>query len=117
MLVKYGLGLAFIAGCSLLTTGFSAWAANAAPSAAAAALHGGETAVIKVHVRSHRHGYRHQRHLHHHRRRHVDAPFTHVETQHGKRRRVIFEVPFTSVYVGRHGRHIRAPFVNLWIPR
>lgn len=45
--------------------------------------------------------------------RHVDAPFTHVETG----RRVIVEAPFASVYVGRHGRHVRAPFVDLWVPR
>lgn len=50
---------------------------------------------------------------HHRGRRHVDAPYTHVETG----RRVVVEAPFASVYVGRRGRHIRAPFVNLWIPR
>lgn len=47
------------------------------------------------------------------RHRHVDAPFTHVESG----RRVIVDAPFAHVYVGRHGRRIVAPFVDLRIPR
>ena len=43
----------------------------------------------------------------------VEAPFTRVE--HG--RRVVVDAPFAHVYVGRRGRHIVAPFVNIWIPR
>lgn len=66
----------------------------------------GESQVIKVHRRGHHH--------HHHRRgRVVEAPFTYVESG----RRVVVEAPFTTVYVGRRGRYVRAPFVNLWIPR
>ena len=43
----------------------------------------------------------------------VDAPFTHVENG----RRVIVDAPFALVTVDRNGRHVVAPFVNLWIPR
>lgn len=43
----------------------------------------------------------------------VDAPFTHVETG----RHVIVDAPFTHVYVGPYGRHIVAPFVDIWVPR
>lgn len=60
-----------------------------------------ETAIVKVHRRGARQSH------------HVDAPFTHVETG----RKVAVEAPFTSVYVGKRGRYVRAPFVSLWIPR
>lgn len=40
-------------------------------------------------------------------------PFAYVESG----RRVVVEAPFTTVYVGRRGRYVRAPFVNIWIPR
>lgn len=43
----------------------------------------------------------------------VEAPYTRVET----RGRVIVDAPYAHVYVGRgHGVHVRAPFVNLWVP-
>ena len=44
----------------------------------------------------------------------VDAPYTHVEAG----RRVVVDAPFA--HVGVHngdGVHVRAPFVNLWVPR
>ena len=58
-------------------------------------------------------------HARHHRHNHrqavvVVAPFTHVETR--RFARVAVDAPFASVRVGR-GVHVRAPFVNLWIPR
>jgi hypothetical protein len=60
------------------------------------------SAVVKVHRR------------HHHGRSHiVDAPYTHVESG----RHVAVDAPFTTVYVGRRGRYVRAPFVELWLPR
>lgn len=68
-----------------------------------------DSAVVKVHRR-------HHHHHHHHRygRGHVvDAPFTRVETG----RHVAVDAPFTTVYVGRRGRYVRAPFVELWLPR
>ena len=43
----------------------------------------------------------------------VDAPYTHVETGD----RVVVDAPFAHVYSGRHGQHIVAPFVDLWVPR
>jgi hypothetical protein len=43
----------------------------------------------------------------------VRAPFTSVET--GKRTNV--EAPFTSVQKDRAGTWVRAPFVNLFVPR
>ncbi len=57
--------------------------------------------------------YRGRRHRRHHGKHHVDAPFTHVESG----RRVVVDAPFAHVYVGRRGRHVVAPFVNLWLPR
>lgn len=36
---------------------------------------------------------------------------------HVARREVILDAPFTHVYVGRHGHHIVAPFVDIWLPR
>lgn len=78
--------------------------------------------VVTIHnKRSHRkhsaknsHRYAHK----HHRRTHiVDAPFTRVETGHRYRRGVLVDAPFAFVTVGRRGRYIRAPFVDLWLPR
>jgi hypothetical protein len=68
--------------------------------------------VVKVHRRSYRHPHHSERH-HHRAPRIVEAPFTYVESG----RRVVVEAPFTTVYVGRRGRYVRAPFVDLWIPR
>jgi hypothetical protein len=45
----------------------------------------------------------------------VDAPFAYVET--GPRGRVAVDAPFASVRVGRRGTWVRAPFVNLFVPR
>lgn len=83
--------------------------AVSAPLGGIKAAAGQESAVIKVHRRS----YHHHHHRHYRRDRVVEAPFTYVETG----RRVVVEAPFTTVYVGRRGRYVRAPFVNIWIPR
>jgi hypothetical protein len=81
--------------------------------------------VIKVHDRwrdDDDDELEYRRHRHGHQARHydlyndddvVEAPFTRVE--HG--RRVVVDAPFAHVYVGRRGRHVVAPFVNIWIPR
>lgn len=42
----------------------------------------------------------------------VDAPYAYVDSG----RETIVDAPFTHVYVGRHGRVISAPFVELWLP-
>ncbi len=87
---------------------------------------GGNGHVIKVHdrwrddddddddddVREYRR-HRHSRDYYRDQDDVVEAPFTRVE--HG--RRVVVDAPFTHVTVGRRGRHIVAPFVNIWIPR
>jgi hypothetical protein len=74
-------------------------------------------AVIPVHNRwndDDNYGWRHHpRNDRHHRRDVVDAPFTRVETNH----RVIVDAPFAHVTVTRRGRHVVAPFVDLWLPR
>lgn len=44
---------------------------------------------------------------------HVRAPFTSVDT--GGATHV--EAPFATVHNDRYGTYVRAPFVNLWIPR
>jgi hypothetical protein len=46
---------------------------------------------------------------------HVRAPFTSVDTDNEERTRV--EAPFTSVDKGEDGTRIRAPFVDLFVPR
>lgn len=43
----------------------------------------------------------------------VRAPFTSVDT----RRDTFVAAPFARVYSGRYGTWVRAPFVNLWVPR
>lgn len=87
-----------LAGVSLLV-------ATAGVSAAAPAKHyvseKSDSAVVKVHRR------------HEGRNRIVDAPYTHVESG----RHVAVDAPFTTVYVSRRGRYVRAPFVELWLPR
>jgi hypothetical protein len=45
----------------------------------------------------------------------VDAPFARVET--GGRGRVAVDAPFTSVWVGRRGVWVRAPFVDIYVPK
>ncbi len=73
-------------------------------------------AVIKVHDRWNDDENYRDHHWRHHHRQHddvVDAPFTHVETGH----RVIVDAPFAHVAVGAYGRHVVAPFVDLWVPR
>jgi hypothetical protein len=44
----------------------------------------------------------------------VDAPFTRVER---RGRRVAVDAPFASVRKGRYGTWVRAPFVDLYVPR
>lgn len=89
--------------------------AIATPAAIAPAVHGAaeksSAHAIQVHSRSY-----HHRHKRRHGDRHdhvVDAPYAHVETGD----RVEVDAPFAHVHVGRHGRHIVAPFVDLWLPR
>jgi hypothetical protein len=69
--------------------------------------------VVHVHRSSHDDARHSRRRYHRHHSHVVDAPFTRVETG----RRVVVDAPFAHVTVNRHGRHIRAPFVNLWLPR
>lgn len=44
---------------------------------------------------------------------HVRAPFASVDVDDGTH----VEAPFTSVHTDRRGTYVRAPFVDLWIPR
>lgn len=113
---------------ALLALGAGTTGAGAAPLSGIHGMSGAQgTFAIKVHDDRYRadDDDDHRRHGRHHRsnRHHdrydgdddvvVDAPYTHVE--HGGR--VVVEAPFTSVYVGRYGSRIQAPFVDLWIPR
>jgi hypothetical protein len=47
------------------------------------------------------------------RRTYVRAPFTEVESG----RHTWVAAPFARVYSGRRGTWVRAPFVDLWVPR
>lgn len=86
--------------------------ANAAPGAGTAAVSQASPNLVKVHDD----GYRWRR-RHYHRRYYrghvVDAPFAHVESG----RHTVVDAPFVHVYKGRHGKHIVAPFVDIWEPR
>lgn len=64
-----------------------------------------ESSVVSVRHRHYGKRYYRRGHI-------VDAPFAYVESG----RRTYVEAPFTTVYVGRRGRYIRAPFVDLFIP-
>lgn len=79
--------------------------------------HSKDAAVVKVHGSWHDDdddgAYYRVYHRHHDRDEVVDAPFTHVESG----RRVVVDAPFAHVAVNRNGRHIVAPFVNIWVPR
>lgn len=84
---------------------------------AAGGYHADRAQIVKVHAKrhhTHHQKYAAKRHRHH---QVVEAPFTRVETGHRYRRGVIVDAPFAFVSVNRHGRTIRAPFVDLWIPR
>lgn len=105
-LISRGLAIALIAGGAAVA--MRPAGAGAAPIGAAAKNISAPSEVVKVHTRKYKH-----RHHGRYYERHVDAPFTHVETG----RHTVVDAPFTMVYVGRHGRYVRAPFVNLWIPR
>lgn len=107
--------LLVVAGAASAAT---AQAATARPAVSPA--HTPHPAVLKVHGQWGDEDGRWQRGRHHGRihgrtgRQHyVEAPFTYVETGD----RVVVDAPFAHVSVDRHGRHIRAPFVNLWLPR
>ena len=86
------------------------------PSSLRAASEGPDV-TVKIHDRWHNddedYDDHHRRHHRHHHDEVVDAPFTHVESGH----RVVVDAPFAHVAVGRYGRHIVAPFVDLWVPR
>jgi hypothetical protein len=85
--------------------------AQAAPGAGTLAANGTSSNLVKI-----RHGdsRRYRRDHRRYRRGHVvDAPFAHVESG----RHTVVDAPFVHVYKGRHGKHIVAPFVDLWEPR
>lgn len=96
----------------------------AAVSAAARSAVAGPSndGVIKVHSKSKHHSKSAKKHArrstykHHRGTRVVEAPFTYVEKGYG-RRGVLVDAPFAFVRTERRGRYVRAPFVDLWIPR
>jgi len=98
------LGLAaavIVAGLSLPQQG------QAAP---AVVLDAPAHAQLLQQVDSDRYYWRHHRHG---RSVHVREPFTSVDVDGGTH----VEAPFASVHVGRYGTWVRAPFVNLFVPR
>ncbi len=72
-----------------------------------------QATIVKIHASRRHHKRHHHRHYDHRHGDHVvDAPFAYVESG----RHTYVEAPFTGVYVGRRGRRVVAPFVDLWIP-
>jgi hypothetical protein len=102
---------------ALATTVAAAAPASAFTASGLRAAPAVPTAIVKIHDRwnddEDYDGHHRRRHHRHHHDDVVDAPFTHVESGH----RVIVDAPFAHVAVGRHGRHIVSPFVDLWVPR
>lgn len=86
--------------------------ANAAPGAGTAVMGQASSSLVKVHDDGDRWRRRHY-HRRYYREHVVDAPFTHVESG----RHTVVDAPFVHVYKGRHGKHIVAPFVDIWEPR
>ncbi|SFV28001.1 hypothetical protein [Hyphomicrobium facile] len=69
------------------------------------------TSLVHVDYRGDDRRYRHQHRHYRNRGRHVvHAPFTRVESG----RRTVVDAPFVHVYKDRHGKHIVAPFVDLY---
>ncbi len=93
-------------GVTLGAVAMIASAANATPVAKPAGE--ASTNVVKVNHDDNRDEYRHDRRRHG--RNVVHAPFTRVESG----RRTVVDAPFVHVYKGRHGKHIVAPFVDIW---
>lgn len=91
---------------------------NATPFAAAGTtVQTGESQVVNVgwkRDRKYKKYRRHHHRRHYHDDRHVDAPFTSVDSYRG---RVDVDAPFARVHRSRRGVHVRAPFVDLYIPR
>ena len=116
-LYKFLIAIALTGFAMLLATS----SATAAPAGLSAAKSDTGAGITKVHGEDWHddddwedddYEYRRQHHRHHG-RRHIDAPYAHVETG----RHVVVDAPFAHVYVGRHGRRIVAPFVDIWVPR
>ena len=59
--------------------------------------------------------WEYRRYRRYYRGSYVRAPFTRVET--GYRGRVAVDAPFASVRTGPRGTWVRAPFVNIFVPR
>jgi hypothetical protein len=77
---------------------------------------GAASAVVQIHDAWDDDRYYERRHYRRYKgRSYVRAPFTRVETR-GYRRTSV-DAPFASVRVRRHGTYVRAPFVDLYIPR
>ena len=102
--------------CPALTIGAMLGSVALSASAANAMTVGkpaGEASTSHVRVDYRRDDDRHRyqrRHYRHHDRHVVHAPFTRVESG----RRTVVDAPFVHVYKDRHGKHIVAPFVDLY---
>jgi UTP:GlnB (protein PII) uridylyltransferase len=108
--------------CAVIATALAMTMTAAAPASAFSAsglraVSPAPTAAVKIHDRWNDDEDYDDQHWRRHHRHHyddiVDAPFTHVESGH----RVIVDAPFAHVAVGRYGRHVVAPFVDIWVPR
>jgi hypothetical protein len=96
---------------SIAAAGFGLAAASLAPASAAPAqiskIEANASLVQTVGYWKRRHYYRDYD------GEHVRAPFASVDTGRGTH----VEAPFASVHTDGSGTYVRAPFVNLWVPR
>jgi len=103
---------------TLLAAAIVGGAVLASPASSEASPLGGaraqaaQSAVVRVHDEWDGDRYDRRRY---HRRGYIRAPFTRVETR--GRRWTSVDVPFASVRVRRSGVWVRAPFVDLYVPR
>jgi hypothetical protein len=90
--------------------------AEAAPLASARTATANSSAVVQIRdYRDDDYDYGRRYHRRYRERTYVRAPFTRVETR-GYRATAV-DAPFASVRVGRRGTWVRAPFVDLFVPR
>ncbi len=115
------LTAALAAGLALAASTLSAAAAGPAHQAATALQPGLERGAGAVQTIGYRRYYRddyrtYERRRYHYRDRYdYDAPYVRHYGRHYGRTRV--DAPYAHVHRDRHGVHVRAPYVNIYIPR
>lgn len=113
-MTKFVSSIRFAAAAAVAVALFAAaLPASAAPLGVRAAEAKSETLVTEVHYKR-KYAKRYKGRYYKYGRRHVDAPYTYVDRYSG---RTVVDAPHAYVTRSRRGVHIRAPYVNLYVPR